>query len=195
MRNPNREPSPSGEGARRADEGRALAIVAFLLCASAAFGQESLPPGPGQAIALNACVQCHDFRWLVSQRKPEAAWRRTVNEMVWRGAPLMPGEADIVAKYLASQSVDQAKKGERRAAADPFAKNLPAGRGRALVLASCVQCHDLGVTVSKRKSLDGWRQNVERMAHLGARLNGSEIETVAAYLARAFGTQSNEKSR
>jgi cytochrome c553 len=170
--------------------------VVFLLYASAAFGQESLPPGPGQTIALNACVQCHDFRWLVSQRKPEAAWRRTVNEMVWRGAPLLPGEAEVVARYLASQSVDQAKqKAETRGATDPFARNLPPGPGRALVLASCVQCHDLGITVSQRKSLDGWRQNVERMAHLGARLNGREIETVAAYLARAFGTKSNEKSR
>lgn len=64
-------------------------------------GAEHLPAGEGRAIMLRACVQCHDLRNTVSQRKTEEGWRRTVNEMVWRSTPLVGDEAEIVTKYLA----------------------------------------------------------------------------------------------
>ncbi len=163
-----------------------IAVVLTVFCATAARAQESLPPGPGQSIVLDACVQCHDLHWIVSQRKTESAWRRTVNEMIWRGAPLMPGEADVVTRYLSSMG--EAKRETRSANTnDQFAKYLPPGPGRALVIGSCVQCHDLGITVAQRKTADAWRRSVEQMARLGARLNGSEIQVVTKYLARAFG--------
>src|SRR5919199_1800082 len=64
-------------------------------------GAQYLPEGEGRAIMLKACVQCHDLRNTVSQRKTEAGWRRTVNEMVWRGTPLVGDETEIVIRYLA----------------------------------------------------------------------------------------------
>lgn len=64
-------------------------------------GAEHLPAGDGRAIMLRACVQCHDLRNTVSQRKTEDGWRRTINEMVWRSTPLVGNEAEIVTKYLA----------------------------------------------------------------------------------------------
>ena len=64
-------------------------------------GAQYLPPGEGRAVMLKACVQCHDLRNTASQRKTEGGWRRTVNEMVWRGTPLVGDEAEIVVKYLA----------------------------------------------------------------------------------------------
>ena len=165
---------------------RVFAAAALLLCALGATAQDNLPPGPGQPLVLEACVQCHDFKWIVAQRKTEAAWRRTVDEMIWRGAPLMPGEADVVTRYLLS--LGDAKRETRTATTnDQFAKDLPPGPGRALVLSACVQCHDLGVTVAQRKTREGWRRSVEQMARLGAHLNGSEIQVVTKYLAHAFG--------
>src|SRR5262249_17645892 len=150
---------------------------------------------PGYAILLEACVQCHDLRPIVSQRKSSAAWRRSINEMVWRGAPLMPGEAEVLTRYLAAsfgpehsnRPLLQPRKAARGEGAENLATHLPPGRGRALVLGACVQCHDLILTLSQRKSLSGWRRSIERMAHLGARLNGSEVEIVAQYLAHSFG--------
>ena len=64
-------------------------------------GAQYLPEGEGREVALKACVQCHDLRNTVSQRKAEGGWRRTVNEMIWRGAPLMADEAEALTKYLA----------------------------------------------------------------------------------------------
>ena len=141
----------------------------------------ALNPGPGKDLVLTACVQCHDLRWVESQHKTEAQWRRTVNEMIWRGAPLMPGDVDVITRYLSSG-------GQPPSAVRPQQEpKLPPGAGRDLVTATCVQCHDLETTTSQRKTAKEWHDSVERMAHLGAKLNGREIEIVAQYLAKEFG--------
>ncbi len=67
---------------------------------SGRFG-DYLPDGEARNLILQGCVQCHELRNTVSQRKTEAGWRRTVNEMIWRGAPLMADEAETITKYLA----------------------------------------------------------------------------------------------
>ncbi len=61
-----------------------------------------LPEGEARDIIFQACVQCHDLRNTVSQRKTAASWKRTVDEMIWRGAPLTAGEAETIAKYFAA---------------------------------------------------------------------------------------------
>jgi mono/diheme cytochrome c family protein len=151
---------------------RVTSCAALLLLAAVVRGQQEL--------LLEACVQCHDLRPIVTQKKSEAAWRRTVNEMIWRGAPLMPGEADAVVRYLSHEQ-------RPREGRDVAATALPAGRGRELVLGACVQCHGLDLTVNARKSPGDWRRSVEQMARLGAKLTGSEIRIVAKYLASALG--------
>src|SRR5438105_4274676 len=98
-----------------------IVLLTLLVCTSALGGETAPPNTPGMQIMLHACVQCHDFRWITSQNKTEAAWRRTINEMIWRGAPLMPGEADVLTRFLASGTL-QAESGKR--ANDEFVKAL-----------------------------------------------------------------------
>ncbi len=150
-------------------------LLLFMVAAASA-------QAPERTLVLEACVQCHDLKAITSQKKSEAAWRRTVNEIIWRGAPLMPGEADAITKYLTSWSA-----GVPPAPAGRPARPLPPGAGRELVTRSCVQCHDLEVTTTQRKTADEWRRSVEQMARLGARLTGDEIQIVSRYLAGAFG--------
>ena len=64
-------------------------------------GATSLPEGEARTIILSACVQCHNLRNTVSQRKTADRWRRTVNEMIWRGTHLTADEAETIVKYLA----------------------------------------------------------------------------------------------
>jgi predicted secreted protein len=80
--------------------GLLLLIALCLLAAPQESREPQIPPGAGQTIMNEACVQCHDFRNIVSQRKTPEQWRRTVNEMIWKGAPLMPGEAATLTDYL-----------------------------------------------------------------------------------------------
>ena len=82
-----------------------------------------LPAGEARDPILQACVQCHDLRNTVSQRKTVAGWKRTVDEMIWRGAPLMADEAETVTKYLAASF------GPNKAIPDEL-KNKPTGNKR-----------------------------------------------------------------
>jgi len=63
-------------------------------------GANYLPLGEAREVILQGCVQCHDLQNTVSQRKNAAGWRRTVSEMIWRGAPLTADEAEMVTRYL-----------------------------------------------------------------------------------------------
>jgi len=161
----------------------------------------TLPDGKGRGLMLQACVQCHDFKCVVSQRKTAAAWRRTVNEMIWRGAPLMADEASTLTDYLAaafgpesaspplrpSSGKSSAKTPAPNAENSQWAKYLPAGEGRSLVLQACAQCHDLKTVVAWRAPAAGWRRSVNEMVKLGAPLTAGEAPIVARYLAVSFG--------
>ena len=78
-----------------------------------------LPDGEARDLILQACVQCHDLRNTVSQRKTSSGWKRTVDEMIWRGAPLMADEAEMVTKYLTTSF------GPDKPIPDEFKKNSP----------------------------------------------------------------------
>jgi mono/diheme cytochrome c family protein len=155
---------------------------------------QSLPDGKGRDLLFQACIQCHDFKSIVSQRKTLAGWRRTVDEMVWRGAPLMDGEADTIANYLATSfGLDKRADPVSETAStgsedtDNLARYLPKGEGRALVLQSCVKCHDLRKTVAARKTPAEWRRTVNEMVRLGASPGSGNAETVINYLVKSFG--------
>ena len=168
---------------------------------SSASGQKedaaALPEGAGRGLMLQACVQCHDFKSIVSQRKTADAWRRTVNEMIWRGAPLLADEAAILTDYLAaafkpdspSSSKSASKTPAPKAEENQWAKYLPAGEGRPLVLQACVQCHGLKTVVARRAPAAAWRRSVNEMVVLGARLTAGEAAIVAKYLAESFGPE------
>jgi len=63
--------------------------------------EDYLPEGDARHLILQGCVQCHELRNTVSQRKTASGWRRTVNEMIWRGAPLGVDETETIVRYLA----------------------------------------------------------------------------------------------
>jgi hypothetical protein len=76
-------------------------------------------------------------------------------------------------------------------------EELPAGEGRTILLAACTSCHDLK-EVTKFKGyydLDDWRDVVTTMVAYGAKLDDAQSATLAEYLAKNLGRQSNEVSR
>jgi DNA uptake protein ComE-like DNA-binding protein len=66
---------------------------------------------------------------------------------------------------------------------------LPTGRGKALVLQRCTQCHGLQIINSQRKTAAEWRQEIQAMVTLGANLADVEMRIMAAYLAKVFGPE------
>jgi cytochrome c553 len=164
-----------------------LSLIALCLIAVAASSrqgqQQTITP---TQIMLRSCVQCHDFKVITIQRKSEEKWRLTVNDMIGRGAPVLPGEAETLIRHLAesyglNSSPTQVKEDSS------LEQYLPAGEGRKLVLGACTKCHGLQELVSFRRPRAEWSLNIRQMVKLGARLTAEEIVTAEIYLSQSFG--------
>ena len=138
----------------------ALALFASVF-AVAALAQQ-LPDDPARKVLLEACVQCHDLSPIVTQGKDAQAWGRTVDEMIWRGAPLYTGERELVTRYLAEFFREPLANNKAVSAAAPDEKeSLPPGAGREILVSACVACHDLSVILAPRKSEVEWRHTID----------------------------------
>lgn len=61
-----------------------------------------LPEGPGKQTTERVCGPCHGAIMLRDRRRNAAAWSRTVDNMIGRGAIATPEEANQVLEYLST---------------------------------------------------------------------------------------------
>jgi hypothetical protein len=61
-----------------------------------------LPPGPMQAKARTACLECHDAGIILQQRLSKDAWGKEVDKMVRWGTLLDPKDRDPLIDYLST---------------------------------------------------------------------------------------------
>jgi mono/diheme cytochrome c family protein len=61
-----------------------------------------LPPGPMQAKATTACLECHEARIILQQRLSKAAWTKEVDKMTKWGAVVDPADRDALIEYLST---------------------------------------------------------------------------------------------
>jgi cytochrome c5 len=67
------------------------------------------PVDPAVTLIQTRCVMCHGADFVLQARKPKAAWRDLINEMVGKGAQVSDAEADQIQAYLEkNQSVPPA---------------------------------------------------------------------------------------
>jgi competence protein ComEA len=71
---------------------------------------------------------------------------------------------------------------------------LPEGKGKAVLLRACVQCHEVEVATRNRYTEAGWRQMVNTMVERGAELSDPETADVIAYLSKYFGKANVNKA-
>ena len=63
---------------------------------------EDLPPGPLQAKATSACLECHEARIILQQRLGKAAWTKEVDKMIRWGAVVDSADRDALIDYLST---------------------------------------------------------------------------------------------
>jgi len=51
-------------------------------------------------LILASCTSCHNLRVVVSARMTPAAWTKSLNDMIQRGAPVFPEEIGPITAYL-----------------------------------------------------------------------------------------------
>jgi mono/diheme cytochrome c family protein len=162
----------------------------------------NLPEGMGKELVLSGCIGCHALNKITEQSKDEAGWRSSVKDMVRLGARLRPEEQTRVVVYLVkyfgpqtplttgnstngSGAQSSTMSETARASGPPadLSRQLPDGEGKGLILASCVQCHNLRSVVGQRKDAEDWRRTVHDMVERGAQVTGEEAEIISRYLA------------
>jgi cytochrome c5 len=67
------------------------------------------------------------------------------------------------------------------------AGSLPEGKGKDLVAAACVGCHDLSTAVSKRETMNEWRDTVNTMVERGAQISSADAAVIVTYLSEHYG--------
>jgi putative heme-binding domain-containing protein len=82
----------------------AFAVTCALFCGlcltNEAFGQ-TLPDGKGKAEFIESCTACHRTEMTTHLRKTPDEWRKTVDDMVARGADGSKEDIDSIVLYLA----------------------------------------------------------------------------------------------
>jgi hypothetical protein len=135
-----------------------------------------------------ACVQCHNLRFLTLEPRSEERWRKTVYEMIGRGAQVKPDEIEPIVSYLTA-SFGPSSPASQTAAAPAAAGTgaLPEGAGRAVLTSRCGQCHAVTTVTSARHTKQEWAETLQKMRVLGVNLGADEQNTLTAYLAEHFG--------
>jgi cytochrome c5 len=60
----------------------------------------ALPSGAGQALVKTNCLVCHSAAMIEQQHKDEAAWTKTVTQMMGWGSPLPADQKQELVTYL-----------------------------------------------------------------------------------------------
>ena len=69
-----------------------------------------LPDDEGKGLILATCFQCHaSMSYVTGRHKTPEAWRRTVYDMVSRGAQVNPQEIDVIVNYLIKHMTGEKK--------------------------------------------------------------------------------------
>lgn len=68
--------------------------------AGPALGQDLLPDGVGKETTRRICSQCHGMEVAIGSRRSHEGWRRTIADMVARGAQGTPEQIEEITSYL-----------------------------------------------------------------------------------------------
>ena len=83
-----------------------LFFVGVFLPVAASWPQEDykkmLPDAEAKQMVIELCgTSCHNLQKVVTSRKTDKEWERSVYDMVSRGAQIFPEEAEQIVNYLA----------------------------------------------------------------------------------------------
>jgi hypothetical protein len=131
--------------------------------------QDSPQPEQGEQIMNASCRTCHDLRPIDIQALDDKGWAKDVQSMIDKGAEVSKENIPILIDYLVRMHGP-----------------LPDGPGKAILLNTCTQCHDLQRIRRQGRSAEGWLEILDAMLNEGASLSEQDLPVLLRYLARNF---------
>ena len=174
-----------------------ILLFALLLPATQLYAQggaggasNALPSGEGKDIVAMMCSQCHALRMVTVLRDGPLGWKKTVDEMVLRGAQIDAQQAQTVIQYLSRNFAP----GIQPMQSGVPIPELPPGPGLDLVKSHCTLCHDLGRVVGVQRTKQEWDETVNNMMSRAPNMATSdEVRAMAAYLSSQFGKRTEQR--
>jgi competence ComEA-like helix-hairpin-helix protein len=74
--------------------------VFFVLVVSPAFAQRDFPDGAAREYVTKICLQCHEPAQLLTQKRTESDWKKTVARMAQKGISAPIEQFDAIALYM-----------------------------------------------------------------------------------------------
>src|SRR5579864_3927272 len=75
-------------------------LALMVICALPAFAQKDFPEGEAREYVSRICLQCHAAAQLLSQKRTEADWRKTIARMATKGVPGTSEQYDAIIVYM-----------------------------------------------------------------------------------------------
>jgi hypothetical protein len=80
--------------------GAAVLVLAFSLMAPARAADDPFPEGPGKAVFIKVCTQCHAAEPIATLRHSKDEWKDLVLDMKGMGAEATDDECNVIIDYL-----------------------------------------------------------------------------------------------
>jgi cytochrome c5 len=81
--------------------GAAVLVLAFSLTAPARAADDPFPEGPGKAVFIKVCTQCHAAEPIATLRHTKDEWKDLLLDMKGMGADATDDECNVIIDYLA----------------------------------------------------------------------------------------------
>src|SRR5688572_6997066 len=140
----------------------------------------------GKALVEGACATCHGVDLITAKTSTREEWQGIVDRIKGYGTAIDDKQTGILMDYLVKHY------GPKGAAA-PAPANPPAAAaavgphpGKALLEASCANCHDLDIVAARTGSEAEWREVVERMNARGAGVAEKDVPVMVEYLVKTY---------
>src|SRR5581483_378728 len=100
---------------------RLVAATALMLLPAFAAPAQTLPPGPGADITVQACTSCHGADTFTSESHDAAGWDAVVTDMIGMGAMVNDAQKKQIVDYLTTNYGPAAAPAQGAAAPPPAA--------------------------------------------------------------------------
>jgi hypothetical protein len=177
-----------------------VVIVALTAPASAQIGrrparpQVTRPDGPVWQVIRKNCTMCHgidDYAFFALDR---AGWQSLIEtkHKFSGGGELTPADRDMLLDWLVSKFGPETKPFPRTYIPPEIATFFSDPEAKRLLDRACNKCHGLERVEQSRNPEERWRVLLVDMRERGARLDDEELERLAEWLGRVWGTNQDK---
>ena len=75
-------------------------VLVSSACEAAPVAQSTVPEGPGKAVLLQICTQCHSIEQVISRHRTEEEWETVITRMTTQGAVVTDTQFQTILAYL-----------------------------------------------------------------------------------------------